>query len=68
LDKTKLIISLKEDKMNQNEKIQNAWKLCDKIDDLQNFLWDRYYREFLDLLAEEDLKNSLYTDDDQMPF
>ena len=54
--------------MNQNEKIQNAWKLCDKIDELQNFLWRRYYREFLDLLAEEDLKNSLYTKEDEMPF
>jgi hypothetical protein len=53
--------------MNQNEKIQNAWKLCDKIDLLQNFLWHRYYREFLDLLAEEDLKNSEYTEDYDMP-
>ena len=54
--------------MNQNEKIQNAWKLCDKIDLLQNFLWHRYYREFLDLLAEEDLKNQEYIEKSQKPF
>ena len=53
--------------MNLNEKIRNAWKLYDKIDELQSLLWKRYYKEFLELLAEEDLKNSLYTEDDEMP-
>ena len=54
--------------MNLNEKIQNAWKLCDKMDELQNFLWQRYYHEFLELLAEEDLKNQEYIQDHQRPF
>jgi len=53
--------------MNQHEKIKNAWKLCDKIDELQNFLWQRYYKEFLDLLAEEDLKNQEYIENSQRP-
>jgi hypothetical protein len=37
--------------MNQHEKIKNAWKLCDKIDELQNLLWQRYYYEFCIILA-----------------
>jgi hypothetical protein len=53
--------------MNQNEKIQNAWKLYDKIDELQSFLWQRYYKEFLELLAEEDLENQEYVQDSQSP-
>jgi hypothetical protein len=53
--------------MSINETIRNAWKLSDKIDELQNFLWQRYYREFLDLMAEEDLKNQEYLKDSQRP-
>jgi hypothetical protein len=58
---------LQEIKMNQQQKIKNAWKLCDKIDELQNLLWQRYYYEFLDLLAEEDFKNQEYIEDSQKP-
>ena len=53
--------------MNQHEKIKNAWKLCDKIDELQNLLWQRYYYEFLDLLEKEDFKNQDYIEDFQRP-
>ena len=53
--------------MNRNEKIQNAWKLCDTIDELQSLLWQRYFKEFSDLLAEEDLKNQEYIEDSQSP-
>lgn len=53
--------------MNLNETIRNAWKLCDKIDELQSFLWQRYHREFLDLMEEEDLKNQKHLKDSQSP-
>ena len=43
--------------MNQNEIIKNALKLTDKLDQLQIRLWERYYNQFLDLLAEEDIFN-----------
>lgn len=53
--------------MNLNETIRSAWKLCDKIDELQSFLWQRYYRQFLDLMEEEDCKNQQYLKDSQRP-
>ena len=43
--------------MNQHEIIKNALKLSDKLDQLQTRLWERYYNQFLDLLAEEDISN-----------
>ena len=46
--------------MNLNETIRNAWKLCDKIDELQSFLWQRYHREFLELMEEENFKNRVF--------
>jgi hypothetical protein len=46
-----------EIKMNQHEIIKNALKLTDKLDQLQTRLWERYYNQFLDLLAEEDISN-----------
>jgi hypothetical protein len=44
-------------KMNQHEIIKNALKLTDKLDQLETRLWERYYNQFLDLLAEEDKFN-----------
>jgi hypothetical protein len=41
--------------VNQKKKIQNALKLCDKMAQLESLLWQRYYKQFLDLLADEDL-------------
>ena len=41
--------------MNQHEKIKNALKLTEKLDQLETRLWNRYYNQFLDLLAEEDI-------------
>jgi hypothetical protein len=41
--------------MNQPEKIKNALKLTEKLDQLETRLWERYYNQFLDLLAEEDI-------------
>ena len=43
--------------MNQHEKIKNALKLTEKLDQLETRLWDRYYNQFLELLAEKDLFN-----------
>jgi hypothetical protein len=43
--------------MHQNEKIQNALKLCDKLDQLESILWDRYWHEFLTLMEQEDMEN-----------
>ena len=43
--------------MNQNEKIQNALDLCDKLDQLQSILWDRYCDQFLTLLEQQDMEN-----------
>jgi hypothetical protein len=58
-----------EIKMNQHEKIKNALKLAEKLDQLQTRLWDRYYDQFLELLAEEDIENpSLDTQKVDWPF
>ena len=55
--------------MNQQEKIRNALKLADKLDQLETRLWDRYYNQFLDLLAEEDIFNpSIDTQKTDWPF
>jgi hypothetical protein len=43
--------------MNQREKIKNALKLTEKLDQLESRLWERYYNQFLELLAEEDIFN-----------
>jgi len=43
--------------MNQHEKIKNALKLTEKLDQLESRLWERYYKQFLELLAEEDIFN-----------
>ncbi len=43
--------------MNQHEKIKNALKLTEKLDQLETRLWNRYYNQFLELLAEEDKFN-----------
>jgi len=51
--------------MNINETIRNALKLYDKIDELQSFLWQRYHREFLDLMEEEDFLNQENIEDSQ---
>jgi hypothetical protein len=48
---------LQEIKMDQHEIIKNALKLTDKLDQLETRLWERYYNQFLDLLAEEDIFN-----------
>ena len=47
---------LQEIKMHQNEKIQHAMKLCDKLDQLESILWNRYWHEFLTLLEQEDMQ------------
>lgn len=41
--------------MNQHEKIKNALILTEKLDQLETRLWERYYNQFLDLLAKEDI-------------
>jgi hypothetical protein len=41
--------------MNQHEKIKNALMLTEKLDQLETRLWERYYNQFLDLLAQEDI-------------
>jgi hypothetical protein len=41
--------------MIQKMKIRNALKLIDKMEQLEDLLWQRYYNEFLELLATEDL-------------
>ncbi len=43
--------------MNQQEKIRNALKLAEKLDQLETRLWDRYYNQFLQVLAEEDIED-----------
>jgi hypothetical protein len=43
--------------MNQHEKIKNALKLAEKLDQLETRLWDRYYNQFLEVLSEEDIED-----------
>ncbi len=43
--------------MNQHEKIKNALKLTEKLDQLETRLWNRYYNQFLQVLAEEDIED-----------
>jgi hypothetical protein len=48
---------LQEIKMNQQEKIRNALKLAEKLDQLETRLWNRYYNQFLEVLSEEDIED-----------
>ena len=48
---------LQEIKMDQNEKIQYALDLCDKLDQLESILWDRYCDQFLTLIEQQDMEN-----------
>ena len=48
---------LQEIKMDQNEKIQYALDLCDKLDQLESILWDRYCDQFLTLIEQQDTEN-----------
>jgi len=48
---------LQEIKMDQNEKIQYALDLCDKLDQLETILWDRYCDQFLTLIEQQDREN-----------
>ena len=42
--------------MDQNENIKNALKLTEKLDQLETRLWNRYYNQFLDVLAKDDMQ------------
>lgn len=49
--------------MDQKEQIQLAFEICNKMARLESALWDQYYKEFLDIVMdEEDAKSRL--DDD----
>jgi len=48
--------------MDQNEKIQHALDLCDKLDKLETILWDRYCDQFLTLIDQPDMENSSLDD------
>lgn len=54
--------SLQQINMYQNEKIQNALELCDKLDHLESILWDRYGNEFLTLIEQQDMDNPAIDD------
>ena len=51
------LTSLQEIKMYQNQKIQTALDLCDKLDQLESILWDRYCDQFLTLIEQQDMEN-----------
>ena len=40
--------------MNRSQEAQIAFKLWENIAHLETILWDRYYKEFLQLMIEED--------------
>ena len=55
--------------MDQNEKIQYALDLCDKLDQLETILWDRYCDQFLTLIEQQDIENPSIDDQrDDWPF
>lgn len=49
--------------MDQKEQIQLAFEICDRISRLESALWDLYYKEFMDIIInDEDVKSSLNED------
>ena len=54
--------------MDQKEQIQLAFEICDRMSRLESALWDQYYKEFMDIIMdEEDIKsfqNHDHNDDD----
>lgn len=49
--------------MDQKEQIQLAFEICNKMARLESDLWDQYYKEFLDIVMdEEDAKSRLNVD------
>ena len=44
--------------MNQHEKIKNALKLAEKLDQLETRLWDRYYNQFLEVVGRRRYRES----------
>lgn len=46
--------------MNQNEQVQLAFEIYEKISRLESALWAQYYKQFLDIIrAETDGKSCL---------
>lgn len=49
--------------MDQKEQIHLAFEICEKMSQLESALWDQYYKEFLDIIMDdEDAKSSLNDD------
>ncbi len=40
--------------MNKNKEVNIAFRLWERIAQLESILWDRYYDEFLDLTIKQD--------------
>lgn len=45
--------------MDKHQEVQSAFKLLEKLTEIESILWDRYFNEFLDLIFEDPSQNSL---------
>ncbi len=52
--------------MDQNEQIQLAFEICDRISRLESALWDLYFDEFMDIIINEEDKNHHQQHDDEL--
>ena len=54
--------------MNKKEQIQRAFNLCEQLAKIEDLLWDRYYKEFLELILEKEDKRELNNDTEDFVF
>ena len=56
--------------MDKNMEVITAFKICEHMAELQSILWDLYYDDFLDLIIEQENKNTSKDDilDIKYPF
>lgn len=49
--------------MDQKEQIQLAFEICERISQLESALWDQYYKEFLDIIMNDEEAKPHLNDD-----
>jgi hypothetical protein len=54
---------------NNQQEAQQAWRLWYQLQVLSDSLWERYYKEFLEIeISETDRQQNIKSDDPQFPF
>ena len=55
--------------MDANQEARSAFKLWQRLAEIESILWDRYYNEFMDLMIDNPSQSSLeHEQNDPIPF